>query len=71
MRPPICSRSYALGRWRGAMGFRLDVALASEVCWDSYAAGFEHGRDERAARRPVPVRRAFGDRFLAFAGRAA
>ncbi len=45
-----CSKSFALGRWRGAMGRPLAVPLADTVCDASYVDGHEAGRAERAER---------------------
>ena len=45
-----CSKSFALGRWRGAMGRPLSVPLADSVCRLSYADGHDNGRAERAER---------------------
>lgn len=45
-----CSKSYALGRWRGAMGKVPLVQLAASVSVPSYFEGYDDGSAERAER---------------------
>lgn len=45
-----CSKSFALGRWRGAMNKPRPVTLADTVCRASYEEGHDAGRAERMER---------------------
>ena len=47
----MCSKSFALGRWRGAMGRPCDVVLAGHIVLTDYAEGHALGREERAERQ--------------------
>ena len=47
----MCAKSFALGRWRGAMGRPRAVMLAALVDVVSYAEGHAVGCQERAERK--------------------
>jgi hypothetical protein len=47
----MCSKSFALGRWRKERGLPRTVRLAAIICPESYAAGFEAGRTRTRGQR--------------------